>query len=268
MRWILPAAVLGIMLGVIVAQPSIGMPSAAAAQPGRDHGGWGTISVDTVRRVAQLRTLRVETSTLQWVCRKEPMPLTWGTMYNWRNLAAVVPVSCELGIPLEAIDVQRIGLDWHVTLPRASVLRATPIYAGDKMLIWKNEGNAFNEQDLLPLAVRNGEAVSIAKCAQLGTIDRATDACVEAIRAISAVLGIPPERLHIEIRPDTAAPRDITTETPRLGESPRSQPASRPAVLGSPADLPVDRSRRVGRPWPAWITECVPHGVAARRTGR
>lgn len=202
MRWILTAGVLGIMLGVIVAEPSIGLTSAPTGPPVKDRGTWGTISVDTVRRVAQLRTLRVETSTLQWVCRKEPKPYTWGAVSNWRNLAAVVPVSCELGIPLEKIDVHRAGPDWYVTLPRASILRATPIYAGDKMLIWKNEGNAFNEQDLLPEAVRNGESASIVKCAQLGTQDRATDACVEAIRAIAAVLGVPPERIHIEIKAD------------------------------------------------------------------
>jgi hypothetical protein len=202
MRWILTAGVLGIMLGVIVAEPSIGTARASTRPPGREHGGWGTISVETVRRVAELRTLRVETSTLQWVCRKAPMSCTWGTMSNWRNLAAVVPVSCELGIPLEKIEVRRDGEDWHVTLPRASVLRATPIYAGDKMLIWKNEGNAFNDDDLLPEAVRNGEVASIAKCIQLGTIDRATATCVDAIRATAVVLGVPPEKLHIEIKGD------------------------------------------------------------------
>ena len=204
MRWIFTAGVLGVMLGVMVAQPSIGLSPASAAQTPRDRGGWGTISVDTVRRVAQLRTLRVETSTLQWVCRKEPRPYTWRTMFAWRNLAAVVPVTCELGVPLQMIDLRRAGEDWYVTIPRASILRATPLYAGDKMLIWKNEGNAFNEQDLLQEAVRLGESASIAKCAQLGASDRATDACVEAISAIAIILGLPPDRLHIDIHSDSA----------------------------------------------------------------
>ena len=202
MRWILLAGLLGAMLGAVIAQPPIGMTPGPDGRQPRDRGTWGTISVEAVRRMAQLRTLRVETSSLQWVCRKAPMSYTWGAMSNWRNLAAVVPVSCELGIPLDAIAVRRDGADWYVTLPRASVLRATPIYAGDKMLIWKNEGNAFNEQDLLPEAVRCGEAASIVKCGQLGAIDRATEACVEAIRAIAVMLGVPAERVHIEVLGD------------------------------------------------------------------
>lgn len=168
-----------------------------------DTGSWGALTVESVRGFAELRVLRFETSTLQRVSRKEPRPYTRETFTYWRDLDVIVPVTCELGVPLDEIGVREENGCWHVTLPEARVLRTTPLYARQSMLIWKEEGNAFRELDLFPEAVRNGELAAREKCRALGMIDRATQECVNSIRMFAAVAGVPAEKLQIDVQHET-----------------------------------------------------------------
>lgn len=198
------AGIIGLFVGLVITMLPLQEPSPPSRS--KDTGSWGPLTVDKVLRIAQLRVLQVESSKLVWEYRKQSRPYTRDTLHKWRNIAVVVPIRSELGIPIEQIMVNEEGERWRITLPEASILRTNVIYDRNKMLLWKDEGNAYKEEDLLTKAIDRGEKELVEKCIQQRMPERATASCKAIIRTIAEAAGVPPQNLIIEVRKTTTQP--------------------------------------------------------------
>ena len=121
-------------------------------------------------------------------------------------------------VPESGVDEERVGGD----VARARVLRATTIYDREKMLIWKDEGNAYQQEDLFGEAVTKGEAAAYRKCVELGSVELATESVCALLRSLAVACGVPVDRLVIEVY-DPVGP--LTDAPARRPERPVTRPA-------------------------------------------
>lgn len=188
--------VLSLCVGLVLAYLSWPAP----ADAGVIRSSRGTVNLQEVKDIGQLRVMRVEVSSLQKVRREGPPRWPeWLRGRDWRQAEVVVPVEVDLGVDLKDLSYQRDGDHHLVRVPPVKVLRKATSFEADHLVVWRDDGNAYQGEGLVQEAAKKGEDAAEGRIGELKMREAAqqqADATVQKLAA--AILQVPPEAVKVQ----------------------------------------------------------------------
>lgn len=194
-----------IRLGVVVASVVVGAATSFAvwwyAPPAQPRSvittsNRASVWLKKLKTLRQLQLLRAQVSSLASVTRsKRKEGRLWNTDYC-RTVEAVVPVQITY-----ALDLDRVSWDEKtrtVTVPAVERKQVVCNFDKDEFVLWRDEGNAFSEEELLREVVDKGEQQALEKSLSLNCEVMCQKRADETVRRlVGAVAELDPETIVV-----------------------------------------------------------------------
>ena len=158
-------------------------------------------SLQRLQDIGELRVMRAEVATRQTVDRQGERKGPLGVFgRDHRHFEAVVPVQIELGVSLKDLVYAKGENGTHVVqLPRIRIVRDTANFRKEHFVIWKDEGQGFEDEDLVKEATQQGVRDAEGKANTLEMNLLAQQQADDVVRHIAAsLLLVSPDKVKIE----------------------------------------------------------------------